>query len=483
MWLVAGRAMTALAALAALRISTSVLSPHEYGLFAILLTLQNFCGLFLVNPIGQYVNRHTHQWHDDGTLIRRLPRYRQYVLACSALGSLACVAWAAMHSLPLRSIAILAVTVGITVFISTWNTIIVSMLNMVGHRLESVLWACVSAVAGIMISWLITHRFPSGAAWYAGQACGYAIGLVGANRALRSQLHSALMQHPMPLLAPGAIRQYVAPLAAATGLLWLLFSGNRLLIEFHWGLAALGTIAVSLVLASQMWSVCETLAMQYLFPMYYRRITAASREDGSSAFSDLLNSLGPAYLILGATFQICAPSLLLLLTSASYANASKIAFLAIILECGRVITNLLGAATQVELQMRANILPYATGAVVQVTGLVVAAKLGGDIHLAMLVLVASSVVTCALMARSARNLVSFKIDTWRWMAAAGILTSASALTYLHPIVPTSGGQALLLVAAAAAGSLLLIGGILWKNSGLIRMLDVRLRPVDRVHSS
>ena len=63
---------------------TSLLEPKDYGIYALLVAFQGFCGLFLINPVGQHINRHTHAWWDDGTLLKRLAGYNTYILVVSA---------------------------------------------------------------------------------------------------------------------------------------------------------------------------------------------------------------------------------------------------------------------------------------------------------------------------------------------------------------------------------------------------------------
>ena len=78
--LASGRFAAALMALVAIRVVTTYLTPAQYGELALLLTVQMFCGLFLINPVGQHINFHTHAWWDDGTLMVRLGAYQRYIL-------------------------------------------------------------------------------------------------------------------------------------------------------------------------------------------------------------------------------------------------------------------------------------------------------------------------------------------------------------------------------------------------------------------
>ena len=87
--LVGGRLFTALIALFVLRAVTTLIPPGEYGKLSLLVALQMFCGLILINPVGQHINLNTHIWWDDGSLLPRLKKYRNYVLGVSGVGAMA----------------------------------------------------------------------------------------------------------------------------------------------------------------------------------------------------------------------------------------------------------------------------------------------------------------------------------------------------------------------------------------------------------
>ena len=78
-----GRVVTALIAIASLRIMTHLLEPNDYGVYVLLAAFQGFCGLLLINPVGQHINRNTHAWWDDGTLLKRFAGFNIYLSAVS----------------------------------------------------------------------------------------------------------------------------------------------------------------------------------------------------------------------------------------------------------------------------------------------------------------------------------------------------------------------------------------------------------------
>lgn len=474
-WIGGGRLLTALVALVAIRLSTSLLPPEQYGVLALLVTFQVFCGLFLVNPVGQYINRHTYGWANDGSLLPRLARYRAWVMVAAFGGALASGMWALTQPITVTERILAMTLVTLMVVAATWSATFVSLLNMLGYRALSVGWGAATILVALLMSYGFTKLTGSGLAWFAGQAVGMAIGAFGAGIAVRRALPLAKVAR-FPLLEPGVLRGYILPLAVATGFMWWLLSGYRLLIEVHWGLAALGYAAVGLMLASQLWGLLESLAMQFLFPFFYRRIASADRPDASLAFADLLNTLGPVYLVFAAATLVAAPALIALLVDAAYAGVVHFVFLGAVIEFCRALGNVLATAAQVDRRMLSLVPPYAAGAVSMAAGVVWVAQGGGDIEHAVAMLAIAGVVTLGVMALAMQRLQDFRLDLSRWCCALLLVVGAAMLALNAPLVPAGIGAALIIVALAGLVSAVLLVLLLWKNPATTRLLAVRLKP-------
>ena len=450
-----------------------MLPPEQFGTLAVLITFQTFCGLFLVNPVGQYINRHTHAWADDGSLLPRMRRYCSWVLLAALFGGLASGVWAISQPLSWGERALVVATVVFMVIAATANATSVYLFNMLGHRSLAVGWAGVTALLGLLLSLTITYRFGVGLAWFAGQALGMAIGAVGAIGAMRRLLPVA-RDSSWPLLEAGAFRTYVLPLALATGFMWWLLSGYRLFLEARWGLAALGSAVVGLSLAAQLWSLLESLAMQFLYPLFYRRLAVGGTPDSALAFSDLLNTLGPVYLVMAAATAIGAPSLLALFVDAAYANVVPFVLLGVAIECCRALGNVLGTAAQVERRMVALIPPYVMGVLVLTVALFML-DAGSDISNAVVILAVAGVVTLITMALVMNRLQRFSIDGPRWGGASVLVLCAGSLAKFSPLVPEGFAAALFWVVVIGVLAAIAIVALLWKNPGCTRLLAVRLQ--------
>jgi O-antigen/teichoic acid export membrane protein len=470
-----GRIVTALVGVVTIRLSTSLLTPEQFGVLAILLTFQAFCGLLLVNPVGQYINRHTHTWADDGSLLPRLRSYRSWVAVSALSGALVSGIWSISQPISWFERCAVMLTLAVMVTAATANATSVFLLNMLGRRSLSVGWAGVTAIVGLMLSWALVTAFGTGLAWFAGQALGMAFGALGASYAVRLGLMSQGVGK-LPLLEQGALRSYILPLAVATGLMWWLLSGYRLLVEAHWGLAALGQAVVGLTLASQLWGLLESLAMQFLYPLFFRRIANGDTQDDKLAFADLLNTLGPVYLVFLAATAVAAPTLLKLFVDSSYSHVVPFVLLGVAIECCRTLGNLLATAAQVDRRMVALIVPYGAGAVTLTAGLWLLTHIESGIDQAIAMPAVAGVVALLAMAFAMGRLQAFHLDIPRWLGALAVVALSAIL--VESGLPTPKGfieaiQGIAIIGLLVIGSLV---ALLWKNPSVIRLLSVRLHP-------
>lgn len=484
LWVLFGRLATALIAVVSLRVMTTLLEPRDFGIYALLVAFQGFCGLLLINPVGQHINRNTHAWWDDGTLLKRLAGYNSYLFAVSTGIAIAVTIWWLRYPGTDQSIVgglLAALAVSGMVYLGTWNGTFVYILNMLGFRGGSVGWMTASSTIGLVFSGLITNEYHTGISWVLGQVIGMAVGALGAGLILRR--HQALREpvaHVMDVLPALLDRQvvltYCLPLAAATGLMWLQNTGYRFWVGSIWSVAELGILATGLSISSQLWSIIESLAMQFLNPYLFRHITEAKTDSETGMLlSDMVNIMWPLYAIFAGFNVLFASSLLVVLTDARYHAAVAIVMLGALIEFARCTTNLWSYAAQIQRRTTRVILPYGLGALVVWLGLMVGSYFGGTIKMFTIALVVSSVATSAAMIVLMQRMLPIVLDMRRWAAGAAFLIIFLVVAVVMPI-GTDGlhqNAVLLLLGLIFAGSCM--AALLWRNPALTRLLSVSLR--------
>ena len=465
-----GRIVTALVSLISIRAVTTFLTPEQYGELAILMAVQMFCGLFLVNPVGQHINLHTHAWWDDGTLLARLQSYRRYVTAVSLVGGVMMLGISrqpAVGQLLWTAVAMFAMVAA-----GTWNATLIPMLNMLGFRAASVLWSIITVAISLASSILLVEWLSTAAAWFAGQAIGMAVGALGARSVLGRNVTRSL--HKLPLLDRHTILTYCFPLAVATGLMWSQLSGYRFLIERYWGLEQLGFMAIGLQMAGQMWALAETLAMQFLYPLFYRRVSGSEKQsEVELAFSDLLNTLVPVYFVLTGLLVLSAPYLHKVLVASQFQNALTFVMLGAGIELCRVLGNLLSNAAHVKRQTKTLALPYAAGSMTALALIYFASAWQLEISGAGAALMAGALAMLTVMWFCMRQQVRFTVDTRRWLCSAAVMLALAVSVFCMPTMSSLGTTiGMLLLIATPAGIAVL--ALLWKNPATLRLLNVQL---------
>lgn len=469
-----GRLATTFIALITMRAVTTLLTPEQYGELALLITVQMFCGLFLVNPVGQHINLHTHAWWDDGSLIARLRSYRTYILIVSLIG--ATVALCVGKHQSFIQFFWTAVTVLIMVMAGTWNATLIPMLNMLGFRGASVLWSIVTVAISLASSILLVICWPSAVAWFAGQAIGMGVGALGAKYVLlRHSISSKPEKSILPLLDKHVVLTYCLPLAFATGLMWLQLSGYRFVIENYWGLVQLGFFAVGLQLAGQIWALAESLSMQLLYPLFYRRVSENEKQvELQSAVSDLLNTLVPVYFLLAGFTIVSAPYLLKLLVAPQFFGALNFVMLGAGIELCRVLGNLLSTAAHVRRKTKSLALPYAVGSATAIFLICIVGELKMEISWAGAALMVGAIAMFITMLISMFKQVNFSLDVARCVIGIVIMFVTGLLVIWIPKNPGFSESIGMLVIAGIFVAVIMLA-LLWKNPATLRMLNVQLR--------
>lgn len=463
-----GRILGILVALVALRLSTLLLDPAEFGRFAILQSMQLLAIWFLTQPVVQYLNRKLHDWSESGLLDSRLRLYFLYVNGCALLAAVASVFWLRLTTAtPTSGLSQSFLLMFLGVIAVAWGPVLSAFLNILGNRLAFVTLMTAAAVLGLLLSVALTSLSPNGANWFAGTVIGNAVVGVFAYRAVRARI-AAVATTPglLPEGDGGQVVRFVVPLAASAALMWFIVSGHRLAFERLWGGEIMGVAAVSLALSAQVWAVLELLAIQYFHPYLYARIAGGD----ALACSDYANVLGPLYLGCSGVIAVNAVLIQSVLVSYPARLGLLVFFVAIYADLARVITNAFSMSVHARKDTRPLIISYLLAVIVVAGGLGVAARNGLDVVAGSVVLVAGAFVALAAVLWFARRLVVLETDWNAWglglvLAIAGGLAGLASLQESHQLTVNLWWRA---AVSALVGAAFLV--ILLRNNPALRRL-------------
>lgn len=484
MLVVFGRLAAALVAVASLRIMTTLLEPNDYGQWALLIAFQTFCALFLINPVDQHLFRHAHEWWDEGLLFGYLKQFDQYIRLVSIFILIAVVLWGyyieSDGSSNFVSKLLAGVAVGSIVYFSTWNITFVTLLNVLGFRVQSVIWMIVSVLLGLIFSTIFVMQYHHAVSWVLGQALGAAVGALGAWGTLHSHTAQVSVSSRRvafkDFLSPTTIFVFCLPLAAATGFMWLQNTGYRFWVNGVWGTAELAILVVGLGVSAQLTGIIEGLAMQFLYPYFSRQISdAKSDKKTGEALSDLFNVLAPIYALWAGFNAVCAIALLVILTDARYHLAVPFVIFGAMIEFMRCTTNLWSNTARAIRRTKGLILPYGLGATVVWLGGIGAAHFEFGLAGLSSALVIAGVVTCGTMIFLMQRLVYISIDVPRLAIGLSVMTACFVIAITAPIEIEGQYQGLLLLLSGGGGVSFLMAAMLWRNPALTRLLSTSLR--------
>lgn len=485
-WIVIGRIANAIVSIASLRIMTSIFEPKDFGFYTLLIALQGFCGLILISPVGLHINRHTHEWWDEGTLLKRLSGFNYYLILLSLAMTIVVAIWWLIYPGSDHSIngaLMSAFAVSAMVYLGAWNSTLVPMLNMLGFRSGSVGWMLSSSIIGLLLSSVLAYEYRTAMSWMIGQAVGLAIGAIGARLMLgnyhaKYSKNSKYLENMPSLMDRNIVLTYYLPLATATGLMWMQNTGYRFWVGSAWGVAELGMLAIGLSISAQIWSIIETLSMQFLNPYLFRHITSEkSNKQKKQILSDMVNVLWPIYAILAAFNITFASALLKVLTNEKYHEAVIFVLLGVLIEFFRCTSNLWSYAAQIEKRPAQYIIPNGLGVLIVWLGAAGITYIRSDIEIMAVVLVISSMVLCLSMVWIMQKILPVKIDFYRWVIGVVILMLSLVFATVAPINVGGLTMNIISLSIGLVVTAFLMLTLSWRNPALKRMISIQLKKV------
>ena len=300
------------------------------------------------------------------------------------------------------------------------------------------------------------------------------IGTFAAGKILLRYDKNRFDSHKILILDRKIIVSYCLPLALATGLMWLQLSGYRFFVEYYWGLEQLGLLVIGLQLASQVGLIFESLTTQIFYPLFYRRcVDHANAVVVASAYSDLINTLLPLYLLIVGLICATSSQILSLLVDPRYSNAFEFVIIGACVELCRLIGNLFSNAAQITRKPVVLTIPYGFGALTVLIILIVAGSMHADIIWVGYALMAGGIVMLIKMYKVVSSIVHVTLDFFRLLSsvcvAIGFYISS---IYLNVTIGTS---SLIWLSINCALFVLVALTLLWKNPATARLVSVKLR--------
>lgn len=361
------------------KLMTSLLDPTQLGRVALITTSVAFFALFLINPVGMFVNRKLHIWYEDGRCQKYLNWYSLYILGIACLGALAVIGLTLINpNLLGLSWGWVIVLVGGSLFFNTAIQTLIPSLNILGRVWSFSALNLTTLSVSLLISYILCNwEGASAEHWVAGSVAGQALSSVVAYFIFFKNYHTVL-----PNLRPSSkqiqnLYHFCWPLAVAVGLQWVHMQGYRFFLADHFGLQELGLFVAGYNLAASFLSAGESILTTWFQPQFYRSVNSVNEAERDKAWAAYAERMVPAVL-LGCTALIASSNLLpIVMLGPKYHEVGNYVLIGCFTECGRMLVSIYGLHAHQHMSTRGVIFPNALGAVFAVLGITAASSFSG----------------------------------------------------------------------------------------------------------
>lgn len=355
-----------------MRVLTTLLSPREVGRVSLILTTTAFFALFLINPVGMFINRRLHAWKESGFGRHYLTNYLTYLIL---------VGFVSAVILPLFSMtgwinfgtptSWLIVLVAGSIIFNTINQTSVPSLNLLGHSQWFVLLSLSTLFASFLFATLLAKFIqPVAQYWLLGVLLGQVLlGFVG-TKVLFSQLPNEKIPHEYPRIQKrhlNALFSFAWPVAISAGLGWVQGQGYRYILKEHLGFAQLGLFTAGYGISAGMISAFESILTTYFQPRLYRDVNTSHTAEQIKAWQRYALAVIPSLLLTVALIMVLAPELTQTFLGANFQSAKNYVVWGAIAEAARVLMGVYSLIAHVYMRTQWLILPSVVGALLSVT--------------------------------------------------------------------------------------------------------------------
>ncbi len=355
-----------------MRVATMLLSPTEMGRVSLVLTTTAFFALFLVNPVGMFINRRLHAWQASGVARHYLIRYAGYLLLVALIATIGLPALYIGGVVDFgMSIYWLLVLVCGSLFFNTINQTSIPSLNMLGGSKKFVLLTVATLVVSFVCATVLVQKVqPVAQYWLLGLLLGQSLLAVIGTKVLFAILHTpatpdispSIRQHHLQVLF-----HFAWPVAISAGLGWVQGQGYRYLMDSQLGVAQLGLFVAGYGISAGIIAAFESVLTTYFQPRLYRDASVTHSEQQALAWHRYAVAVIPSLILTIALVMMLAPELTRLLLGQNFQMAAGFVIWGALAESARVLMGVYSLIAHVHMRTRWLIFPGLVGAVLSIT--------------------------------------------------------------------------------------------------------------------
>ncbi|MFT3735700.1 MAG: oligosaccharide flippase family protein [Rhodocyclaceae bacterium] len=361
-----GRALQLVLMLLMMRLATGILPPVEMGRMALINSSTALFALFLIGPVGLFINRRLIAWNEAGAVQHNLSRYWGYVLGVCALTSLVLLVLDHFGLGPAQAaLPWLLWLIAGSLFFNTLNQTLIPSLNLLGFGAWFVVLTLATLVVGLVLALILAlYGRPDAEYWLSGLLAGQAVvGLAG------WWVFSRKINPPQGGRQPPGRAQYMSlfmfawPIVLSAALGWIQTQGYRFVLSATTGLESLGLFVVGYGLAAGLVAGLESVLTTWLHPIFYRQLSDGQAAQVERAWNGYAAAILPSMLLFTCLVVASAPWVTRLLLGPQYAASSIFVVWGALAELLRVLASVYGMAAHARMKTSWLLVPAAAGAV------------------------------------------------------------------------------------------------------------------------
>lgn len=350
-----------------MRVATTLLSPAEMGKVSLVISTTAFFALFLINPVGMYINRRFHTWQVNGVARHYLIKYVKYLLFVVLISAVTLIIVLITEIVSFEiSFGWLVVLVCGSLFFNTINQTAIPLLNLLGDSRKFILLTVATIAASFFCATLFAIMAqPSAQFWLVGLLLGQAfMGVIGTRYLFLRLSKTDGVQIPLAIHYSNlrALFIFAWPMAIAVGFGWVQSQSYRYLMEEHLGFASLGLFVAGFGISSGLMAAFDSIFSAYFQPMFYRRISNNNIIEQSDAWHEYANSILPALLLTCLFIIAAAPDFTRLLLGPSFRESARFVIWGSLAESARIAVAVFGMIAHATMNTRILLLPNFVGA-------------------------------------------------------------------------------------------------------------------------
>ena len=427
------------------------------GRLSLITAATAFFALFLVNPVGMFINRRFHAWDAQGRAKHYLKLHWLYLFGVCMIAALTLAIFNKIHAFGFRfdTLWLLLLVCGSLLF-NTINQTAIPSLNLLELRGRFIVLTLATIGFGLASSYALVEYFsPIAEYWLLGLLIGQTVLAVIGVKLFFEKLQPETPAEKLSKSHLKTLFDFAWPVAISVGFNWLQTQGYRFFVADSLGLSALGLFVAGYGISAGLMAAFESVLTTYFQPRFYKRVSTSTLEEQSAAWNRYAGAILPS-LVLVTFFLIgLAPELTRFMVGPAYQSASQFVVWGVLAEGARVLAGVYSMSAHAKMKTRLLLLPNLLGAVICIAliwvlapamgahGVGLARSLAGigmvvAMHYMMIVVLEMKLPFRLLLKGTAMGLVLLLIATaGRWMLggtesliSAGILIVATGLAFL-----------------------------------------------------